>query len=210
MRARTATSGTVAAVAAMVTLGGCATPRYTYVAGSGHDLVLRVPRSWTEVDTAAVLEASGADPDTFSGWAAFYDAADTPDPAHVSSDSTAAPVLLARSIEVAQEEREGLTTAQLRESILPSDATQREIATAAGTFDLITDETVDDGRGTGVHVVYSYQLSTGTTEFVDEIALTDPEHSAVNLVYAHCEETCFRSRAEEIGAAVTSLTLKNL
>lgn len=198
------------AAVTMVAVSGCAQPRYTYVGDTTHDLVLRVPRSWNSVDTDAVLEASGVDPDSFSGWAAFYDAASDPDPAHIGSDTAAAPVLLVRSIDVAEEDRDGITVSDLREQLLPSTATQRELAEAAGTFELITDETVDDDRGDGVHVVYSYELSSGTTEFVDEIALTDPDHTAISLAYVHCDKACYQSRSDEIGAAVSSLTLKNL
>jgi hypothetical protein len=196
-------------VGALVVVSGCAAPDYHYIGQSGSDLVLRVPRAWAPMYTDEVLEASGVDPAAFSGWAVFYDGSAEPDPLHVQLESTEAPLLLARTVEVPEDERDGVTLAGLRENLLPSEPTQREAATKAGTFTLITDETIDDERGTGAHVVYSYRVSAGT-EFVDQIALTNSEHTSISLVYVHCDEQCYRQRADEISAAVTSLTLKNL
>ena len=56
-RVRAALLGAGAGVLAFV-VSGCEAPDYTYVGDSGHDFVLRVPRSWSAVDTDDALDAT--------------------------------------------------------------------------------------------------------------------------------------------------------
>ena len=200
--------GLVLATALVATLTGCAGPEYRFVGSDDRDLVIRMPRSWVPLDTAAALKASGIDPATSTTtWTVFYDAATKPVIAHVKSISTDAPFMFAQSIPISAEQRSSVTDDQLRELMLPATPELREVATKAKDFVMLKDETVSKPKQHGKHVRYSYKIGT-TTEIYDRIALTDPKRTAVHIVFVHCTKECFAAHPE-IDDVVTSLTLKS-
>jgi hypothetical protein len=201
-------AGLALALVLVLALTGCATPQYRFVGNDERDLVIKMPRSWALLDTAAALKASGIDPATSAtAWTAFYDAAAKPLVAHVKSVSTDDPFMFVQSIPIAAEQRATITDDKLRELILPSDPETRAKATKAKDFALLTNETVARPRQRGVHVRYSATLGA-TTELFDRIALTDPKRTAVHILFVHCTSTCFDAHPE-IDDVVTSLTLKS-
>lgn len=200
--------GLVLTAALVATLSGCATPAYRFVGNDDRDLVIRLPRSWAPLDTAAALKASGIDPATSaSTWTAFYDAAAKPVIEHVKSVSTDAPFMFAQSIPISAEQRSSVTDDQLRELMLPATPEIREVATKAKDFVMLKDETVSKPKQRGKHIRYSYKIGT-TTEYYDRIALTDPKRTVVHIVFVHCTQQCFAAHPE-IDDVVTSLTLKS-
>jgi hypothetical protein len=189
-------------------LAGCATPEYRFVGNAERDLVIRMPRSWTPLETTAALKASGIDPATSnSSWTAFYDAAPKPVVAHVQSISTDDPFMFAQSIPVSAEQRASITVDKLRELILPGTPEVREQATKAKDFAILTDEVVSKRKQQGVHLRYSFKIGE-TTELYERIALTDPKHTAIHILFVHCTQKCFAAHPE-IDDVVTSLTLKS-
>lgn len=199
--------GVVAAASLGLVLTSCASPNYSYIGSSDHDLVLRVPRNWSAVNTKDALKATGVDPATVTGWRVYYDAYDHPDPKHLQLTSPSEPILVAQTLEVAQEQRASVTNDQLRQLLLPADATALQAATASGTFALLKDETESRPKQHGVHLLFTIKAGT-TTEYYDQIALTNPKQTVVSLVYVHCNQQCFQAHKSEIDDAVTSLTLK--
>ena len=189
-----------------IALTACAAPRYRFVGSDERDLVIRMPRSWAPLDTGAALKASGIDPTT-SGWTVFYDAAAKPVVSHVTSVSTDDPFMYAQSIPITAEQRSSVTDAQLRELMLPGTPEQRDAAIKAKDFAILTEETVSRRKQHGVHIRYSYKIGP-TREFYDRIALTDPKHTAVHVLFVHCTQQCFAAHPE-IDDVVTSLTLKS-
>lgn len=188
-------------------LGGCARPEYRFVASSERDLVLRVPTSWNAINTKAALKASGNDPATWNGWAAFYDGSPKPALAHVKQPTTDDPILYARSIPVSDEERALVTDAGLLEMILPATAQERAAATKSKEFAILSKETVAQKHQHGAHVTFMHKIGN-TVEVYDHIALTDPKARAIHVAFVHCTQQCFRSHPE-IDGVVTSLTLKS-
>jgi len=191
----------------VVALAGCATPEYRFVGSDERDLVIKMPRSWSPLDTAAALKASGIDPTTSTTWTAFYDAAAKPGVAHVKSLSTDDPFMFAQSIPIGAEQRASITDDQLRELMLPATPEARAVAIKAKDFVMLTNETVAKPKQHGIHVRYSYKMGS-TTEIYDRIALTDPKRTAVHILFVHCTSTCFAAHPE-IDDVVTSLTLKS-
>jgi len=194
------------ALALVPMIAGCAEPRYRFVGSRDRDLVLRVPRDWAALNTAAAVKATGVEPSSNSVWTAFYDASPKPGVRHVQATSTDEPFLYAQSIRVGAEQRAGLTDAQLLELMLPATPEVREVAIKAKDFAVLSTKKVSGRRQHGYHVRYSFKLDA-EKEFYDRIALTDPKRTTVYIVFVHCTETCFRSHPE-IDDVVASLTLK--
>ena len=200
--------GLALAVVLVAALTGCATPKYRFVGSDDRDLVIKMPRSWAPLDTAAALKASGIDPATSAtAWTAFYDAAAKPVVAHVKSVSTDDPFMFVQSIPISADQRASITDDQLRELMLPATPEIRATATKAKEYALLTNETVAKPQQHGIHVRYSAKIGT-TTELFDRIALTDPKRTAVHILFVHCTSTCFDAHPE-IDDVVTSLTLKS-
>jgi hypothetical protein len=188
-------------------LSGCASPRYQFVGSEDRDLVIRLPRSWSALDTDAALKSTGVDPATRTSWTAFYDASPTPALAHLSAPSTDEPFLYAQTIPIPAEQRGGVTDDELRELMLPATPEARDAATKAKTFAMLKDEKIVRHKQHGAHVRYSFRIGTAT-ELYDRIALTDTKRTAVHIVFVHCTSACFRAHPE-IDDVVTSLTLKS-
>ena len=207
----------VLAVAALgvPALAGCSAPPYQYVGNDDHDLVLRVPKTWSKINSDAVLRASGEDPSTAVGWLAFFDASPKPSVKHASDVYADDPVMIARSVDVPADQRASVTGDALRDLLIPvteSARTEQQIsAMAAGQsapdFKLLADKTLTGRHERGVHVMFSYGTG-GHTEVYDKVAVTDPKKTKVHLVLVHCSQTCFDTRGKEIDAVVSSLTVK--
>jgi hypothetical protein len=210
-RRRTAAAVVPAALVAVlaVALTGCAGPTYRFVGSSDHDAVLKVPRTWSELNTKDALKASGVDPTTVTGWTVFYDAADKPNAADGETRPALAPVLRAESVDVPAADRSGLTSDQMRELVLPGDDSERKTAQAAGQFKLMEDKAVSTKTEQGAHVVFSLVTSDSPLpEVYDQIALTNPRHTRVHLLTVHCTQSCFTANQHQIEDVVSSLTLK--
>jgi hypothetical protein len=192
----------------LAVLCGCAAPAYRYVADDDRTLVLKVPSDWSVVDTPAALRATGADPDDRTGWSVYYDASDRPSADHLTDLSADAPMMYARNIPVAADQRSTMTDEQMAELVLPGTAQQR---TSTGTaFGLIDRQAVATGRQHGVRVDYTYAVGTTPPrrERFAAVVLTGPKRTALSLLVVHCSEACFRAHPE-IDTVVTSLTLKS-
>jgi hypothetical protein len=208
VRRRATAAGLMIAVCLGLTLSGCGTaPHYRYIGSSDRDLVLRVPRNWSAVNTDDALKATGVDPATVTDWAVFYDASSHPDVKHVTVTSADQPQLFAQSIKVSADERSTVTTDELRDLMLPGTADARQAATAAGAFAMVENKTEKTAHQQGVHIIYTYKVGS-TNEYFDRIALTDPKRKAVHVVFVHCNQQCFAKNKTQIEDAVTSLTLK--
>ncbi len=192
----------------VVILTGCGEPAYKYVGSSDRDAILRVPRSWSAVNTDDVLKASGADPAAQTGWLVFYDASPKPKVAHVQTGSAADPLLVARAIPLSKDEGASITGEDLRELVLPGTAEQRTTATKAHTFALLENESVIKPGERGAHVRYSFSDGGTDTEIYDAVTLIDPKHHSVHVVSVHCSQSCYTAHATEIRDVVNSLTLK--
>ena len=177
--------------------------------------MLRLPTSWSKVDSAAVLRASGEDPTTAVGWMAFFDGSTKPSAKHASNAYADDPVLIARSLDISSEQRAGVTGDALRDLLIPvteqARTEQQLTAAAAGqsapVFKLMQDKTLTSKTERGVHVLYSYTIQ-GHTEVYDKVAVTDPKRTRVHLALVHCSLSCFTARSTEIDRVVSSLTVK--
>jgi hypothetical protein len=201
----------LAVVAAAASLEACAAPPYRYVASTGDDVVIKVPRSWTVVrDGAPQADATSA-PEPDGAWQAVYDADAKPDPNHANPLVPAkAPVALARTYVLTKEQGQSLSADTLRDAFLP--VTEAARARFVGskeieTFRLLRNEDVKSRTATGVHVVYSYDLGRGRAVF-DEIVMLSRQKTRVHLLVVHCLQSCYTENERDIAQAVDSFTVK--
>jgi hypothetical protein len=209
------------AVAAVV-LSGCAKPEYRFISSSQRDVVVRVPWSWSRLDSEDVrkfgqTEEEAAQQQIPAGsWSAYFDGAKKPAVGHVVGTDLSAPVVLLQSADLPEEARDALTTDQLRDVYLPvseEGRAQREVAAAAASaaapkFRLLSDTPVNTKTARGVHVVFAYTNPGGGEEVYDQVAVTDPKRTRWHVLFVHCSTACYEARKNQIHAITDSFTIK--
>jgi len=200
-------------IAALLVLAGvltaCGAPSNTFVASPEDDLVLKLPRSWTTLRDNPSADSATGRPD--GGWLAVYDAATTPDVKHVDLDSDVKePVAYAQVSVLTGDQASGMNGDKLRDLLLPFTAASRaQYATdpRAATFKQIADYDVHGPAGSGVHVVFSYDLGKGREVF-DQTALLGSKRTRVYLLLIRCSQACYASHRAQIDDVVAHFTVK--
>jgi hypothetical protein len=207
---------------AAVALSGCADPEHRFVSSSERDLVVRVPWTWTQLDSEDVRNAGRTEEEAeqqeapAGSWAAYFDGASEPAVDHVVSTDLGAPVVRLESGDIPADVAETLTTDQLRDLVLPvSEARRAQLTATTGdttsalpTFRLISDTPVTTKTATGVHVVFAYKDPGGAEEVYDQVAVTDTGRKRWHLLFVHCSAECYGARRSEITEITDSFTVK--
>ncbi|HVN10836.1 MAG TPA: hypothetical protein VMT69_01995 [Kineosporiaceae bacterium] len=196
------------ALALAAALAACSAPSSTFVASPDDDLVLKLPRSWSTVRDTPSADASGQ-PD--GGWVAVFDGSRDPDVKHLDLSSTVhEPVAYAQVSVMTADQASGMTADKLRDLLLPFTASARAQYTAdprAATFRQIADYDVRGSAGSGVHVVFSYNLGHGREVF-DQTALVGSHRTRIYLLLIRCDQACYDSHKQQIADVVSHFTVK--
>ena len=199
--------------AALLVLAGaltaCSAPSSTFVASPDDDLVLKLPRSWSTVRSSASSDSTTGQPD--GGWIAVFDGAPQPDVKHLDLSSVVhSPVAYAQVSVLTSDQASSMTPDKLRDLLLPfTAATRAQYASdpRAATFREIGDYDVRGPGGSGVHVIFSYDLGHGREVF-DQMALVGSHRTRVYLLLVRCGQACYDSRRRQIGDVMSSFTVK--
>jgi hypothetical protein len=190
-------------------LVGCSAPSSTFVASPDDDLVLKLPRSWSPVRDGRSADSTTGQPD--GGWIAVYDGAAVPDVKHVDlSSAVHEPVAYAQVSVLGADQASSMTGDKLRDLLLPfTSAARAQYATdpRAATFRRISDYDVRAPGGSGVHVVFSYDLGHGREVF-DQTALVGSHRTRVYLLLVRCDQACYDSHRPQIDDVVSHFTVK--
>jgi hypothetical protein len=196
--------------AVVVTLSACGPPAYRFQTNATNELVLKVPRSWTEVRSGVPTGADGQKAPT-GNWMALYDAAPRPSAAHVQSPHATSPTAIMASVTVTKEDGGALTDDDLRDQFLPVTVSRRQLAALSGFtgtgFHLMSDEPLRSKTAHGIHVVFTYDHGEGP-EIYDQVAVTDSRKTRVHLFLVHCTKACYDSNRTTITETMRSFTVK--
>jgi hypothetical protein len=198
------------ALTALVAVLAACGPSYRFTASAADDLVVKVPRSWSLVNSGVPANSDGT-PGAAGSWFAVYDAAPKPSAAHIQAPHATAPVALLRTFVITKDQGQALTDDELRDLLMPVTATDRSTAAAQGFigthFQLISDTKVTSRTASGVHVVFSYDLGQGVEVF-DQIVLTDRSKTRVHLLFLHCSQSCYAVNRQAITDSTQSFTVR--
>jgi hypothetical protein len=196
-------------VALTALLAGCGPPPYRFYASDSDELVLKVPRSWTQVRAGVPVGSDGKQ--ATGNWVAYYDAAPRPSADHVQSTHATSPVAVTASLTVTKEVGGALTDDELRDEVYPVSAAARTMAQLSGftatRFTLYRDEPIRSRTARGVHVVFAYDHGQGP-EVYDQIAVTDTSKTHVHVLLVHCTRVCYDGNRSDITETVRSFTVK--
>jgi hypothetical protein len=190
-------------------LTACSAPSSTFVASPDDDLVLKLPRSWSTVRSTPSADSSTGQPD--GGWTAVFDGAPQPDVKHLDLSSIVhSPVAYAQVSVMTSDQASSMTPDKLRDLLLPfTSATRAQYAAdpRAATFRQLGDYDVRGPGGSGVHVIFSYDLGQGREVF-DQMALLGSHRTRVYLLLVRCDQACYDSHRRQIAGVMSSFTVK--
>lgn len=198
-----------------VVLGGCAAPRYTFVADSSAHTYFKVPSGWAKISNSALATATGSAAQKSRAWAVGYDASPQPSAAHVLSSVSAQPFAYATVGNIGPTATNMLSYNTLRDFFLPVTAAARKTATKAGTFPLTAFHLLDNAMLTpadgvhGVRVVFDYTYPGGHVVTFDQVALANADDTEVYVLLVHCLATCYSQDRSAINAVMTSFTVRS-
>jgi hypothetical protein len=198
-----------------VVLGGCAAPRYTFVADSSAHTYFKVPSGWAKIGNSALATATGSAKQKSRAWAVGYDASRQPSAADVLSSVSTQPFAYATVGNISSTATNMLSYNTLRDFFLPVTAAARQTAAKAGTFPLTAFHLLDNSMLTpadgvhGVRVVFDYTYPGGHVVTFDQVALANADDTEVYVLLVHCLATCYRQDRSAINTVMTSFTVRS-
>jgi hypothetical protein len=192
-----------------IALSACGAPQYRFYASDTNELVLKVPRSWTQVRAGVPVGSDGQQ--TTGNWVSYYDAAPRPSPEHVQSVHATSPTAVMATMAVTKEVGAALTDDELRDQVYPVSAPARAMAHVSGFtstgFTLHRDEPIQTRTARGIHVVFTYDHGQGP-EVYDQVVVTDSRKTRVHVLLVHCTQACYESNRSDITETVRSFTVR--
>jgi hypothetical protein len=210
--------GLVAAGTMLAGLAACAAPTYTYAADTTDHSYFKVPASWPQVDSHALLGAQGQLGHSLAGpaggalaWARAYDGAADPSPTALLIGS-GSPVVYATVQDLSSTLRSELSFDAMRNLLLPVTPSARQTATAEGLklsgFVLISSSTITNKDGVrGINELFEYDVG-GQPDAFDQTVLTNGSTTKLYLLLVQCYQNCFISHQAQIKTVVNSFTVR--
>lgn len=211
-RRATGTAVVMAALTAL-TVAGCAPqPAEKFITTDANDVVIKIPRSWTLVQSGPPVGTDGTAA-TDGSWLGLFDASAKPSLAHAKSVSATEPVAVVQSVVTTKERADQITLDDLRDAYLPVSAAARATSDLTSTlpvsnFTLIHDKEISTKTAKGVHVSFSYLVEGKGVEYFDQVAVVNTAKTRVHLFLVHCTEACWATHRKAINDAVSSFTVK--
>jgi hypothetical protein len=194
-----------------LSVAGCLSPDFTYVADSSDNAYFKVPPSWHQVNQASLtaVEGQSGNEGTYL-WSRAYDASAPPLVQHVFA-SSAKPVAYAGVLGLSTTQASNVSFNSMRDLLLPVTSASRNAASAAHVglsgFASLADEVITDGHhDRGIREIFDYNLGL-TPETFDLTVMTNAGTTKVYFLLVHCNTSCFAANYPEIAKVAGSFTL---
>jgi hypothetical protein len=203
------------AVALGLFVAGCGAPHYTYVANSSSQTYFKVPYSWRQISTAALIRAiTGGSSSSSSAWTVGFDASGSPSAQHVLGTVPGEPFVYASVGQLSQSTTDMLSYNVLRDFFLPVTSAARQNATQQGFpltgFKLLDSAELAPGQGIhGVRETFDYTYPGGRVVTFDQLALTNANDTKVYLLLVHCTASCYSQNKAQISTVMNSFTVRS-
>ena len=198
---------------AVLTLSGCLSPQFTYVANSGDDTYFKVPYTWHKIsDTSLNNELKSAN-SAGGGWTIAYEAGYKPTATDFLAFKTTQPFIFAEVGQLNSTSAGQMSDDSLRDFFFPTTQAGRQNAQQQGFpltgFRKLRDQTLTLKQGVhGVRETFDYTY-TGTADTFDVVALTNAKQTFVYLLVAHCTTSCYSKEQTQINDVMSSFTIRS-
>jgi hypothetical protein len=193
-----------------LTVAGCLSPSYTYVADSSDKAYFKVPPSWREVSPSSLLQVQGQSAQGTYLWSRAYDDSDSPSVKDVFSSSLK-PVVYASVLGLSATQAADVSFNSMRDLLLPVTSTARSAASAAHValsgFQLLSDQMITDGHhDRGIREIFDYDLGA-IPETFDLTVMTNSDTTRLFFLLVHCQTASFVANYPQIEKVVGSFTV---
>jgi hypothetical protein len=193
-----------------LSVAGCLSPDYTYVADSSDNAYFKVPPSWHEVNQSSLQQVQGQSSQGTYLWSRAYDDTGSPSVKDVFSSSSK-PVAYASVLGLSASQASDVSFNSMRDLLLPVTPTARNAASAAHValagFQLLSDQMVTDSHhDRGIREIFDYNLGI-TPETFDLTVMTNSDTTKLFFLLVHCQTASFAANYPQIGKVVGSFTV---
>jgi hypothetical protein len=193
-----------------LTVAGCLSPDYTYVADSSDKAYFKVPPSWREVSPSSLQQVEGQSSQGTYLWSRAYDDSASPSVKDVFSSSSK-PVAYASVLGLSASQAGNVSFNSMRDLLLPVTSTARNAASAAHValtgFQLLSDQMVTDSHhDRGIREIFDYDLGTAPETF-DLTVMTNSDTTKLFFLLVHCQTASFAANYPQIEKVVGSFTV---
>ena len=195
-------------------LAGCGAPNYTYVANTGQNTYFKVPYSWRQINSTALVKAVTNGGSANGEWIVGYDASGSPSAQHVLGLVPSSPFVYATVGQLNATTTDMLSYNVLKDFFLPVTSTARTNAAEQGFpltgFKLLASSNLAPGQGIhGVSETYDYTFPGNRVVTFEQVALTNATDTEVYLLLVHCTATCFSHNKAQISTVIDSFTVRS-
>jgi len=193
-----------------LTVAGCLSPSYTYVADSSDNAYFKVPPGWHEVSPSSLQQIQGQSTQGTYLWSRAYDDSNSPSVKDVFSSSLK-PVAYASVLRLSATQAADVSFNSMRDLLLPVTSTARNAASAAHValsgFQLLSDQTVTDSHhDRGIREIFDYNLGV-IPETFDLTVMTNSDTTKLYFLLVHCQTGSFAANYPQIEKVVGSFTI---
>jgi hypothetical protein len=193
-----------------LTVAGCLSPDYTYVADSSDKAYFKVPPSWREVSPSSLQQVQGQSSQGTYLWSRAYDDSASPSVRDVFSSSLK-PVVYASVLGLSASQASDVSFNSMRDLLLPVTPTARNAASAAHVtltgFQLLSDQMITDSHhDRGIREIFDYNLGM-TPETFDLTVITNSDTTKLFFLLVHCQTASFAANYPQIEKVVGSFTV---
>jgi hypothetical protein len=193
-----------------LTVAGCLSPDYTYVADSSDKAYFKVPPSWREVSPSSLQQVQGQSSQGTYLWSRAYDDSASPSVRDVFSSSLK-PVAYASVLGLSASQASDVSFNSMRDLLLPVTPTARNAASAAHVtltgFQLLSDQMITDSHhDRGIREIFDYNLGM-TPETFDLTVITNSDTTKLFFLLVHCQTASFAANYPQIEKVVGSFTV---
>jgi len=193
-----------------LTVAGCLSPDYTYVADSSDNAYFKVPPSWHEVSPSSLQQVQGQSSQGTYLWSRAYDDTGSPSVKDVFSSSSK-PVAYASVLGLSASQASDVSFNSMRDLLLPVTATARNAASAAHVeltgFQLLSDQMITDSHhDRGIREIFDYNLGIAPETF-DLTVMTNSGTTKLFFLLVHCQTASFAANYPQIVKVVGSFTV---
>jgi hypothetical protein len=193
-----------------LTVAGCLSPNYTYVADSSDKAYFKVPPAWHEVSPSSLQQVQGQSSQGTYLWSRAYDDSASPSVKDVFSSSSK-PVVYASVLGLSASQASDVSFNSMRDLLLPVTSTARNAASAAHValtgFQLLSDQMITDSHhDRGIREIFDYDLGTAPETF-DLTVMTNSDTTKLFFLLVHCQTASFAANYPQIEKVVGSFTV---
>jgi hypothetical protein len=177
----------------------------------------KLPKDWALYNTDDIVRAQATDqtPEELltlrqAVWGTGFDGDPKASIDHVSAGRWEHPAGKAQVAVLADDERDQVSLAALRNIIAPIDQDLADAKTQnrAPMYDVISQGDAEQGNLHGTRIRLNIKLADGSIYTRDETVLVDPRSRFLYFFVVGCETSCFRQNISTIDRVLKSWTLK--